>query len=213
MKIRLATAAASAITVAALAAAVAPAAAQDTGTFTLVQNGQTIATEEFTRTGDRLETRMAMPDQAAVDATATLRPDATVSRLEVRVFPPGAADQEPSQTSAAIFGDGEIRIEMPIGTASGEPVSVEAGTVPYLNPSPSYMEQILRRARAIGGDDEVAVPVWAPGAGPVPPARVTFAGDDATLMLGQVEVRIRTDDQGRLLSASVPAQNLTIERE
>ena len=36
--------------------------------------------------------------------------------------------------------------------------------------------------------------------------------DSAILMLGPVDVRMRIDAAGRVLGATVPSQNLTIER-
>lgn len=197
----------------ALAGSLAPAAAQDTGTFTLTQNGNQIATESFTRTADRLETQLDVTGQGIMASTSTLGADATVSRVELRVLPPGDPDADPLQSTAADFQGDSVHFEEPIGTEMGS-VAASEGTVPYLNPSPSYMEQIVRRARAMGGS-EVTVQIWipGPGGGQVVPAQVAFADAGTTLTLGQATVEIETDDEGRLLSAEVPAQSLVIERQ
>lgn len=193
-------------------AALAPAAAQDTGTFVLTQGGNQIATETFTRTGDRLETRLDVTEQGIMTTEATLGGAGTVSRMELRVLPPGSPDAEPLQTIAADFRADSVHVEQPIGTATAA-TAVAEGTIPYLNPSPSYMEQILHRARAIGGAD-VTVQTWipGPGGGQVVPAQVTFDGDAASLALGPATIEIETDADGRLLGAEVSAQELVIER-
>lgn len=190
-----------------------PAFAQDTGSFVLTQAGNQIATESFTRTDGRLETRMDVTGQGIMESVSTLNPDATVSRIELRVLPADSPDAEPLQTVAADFGADSVRYEQPIGTEQGATAASE-GTLPYLNPSPAYMEQILRRARAIGGA-EVTVQVWipGPGGGQVTPAEVTFADEGSTLVLGPATVEVETDEAGRLLGAEVPAQSLVIERQ
>ena len=187
--------------------------AQETGTFTLNQGGNPIATESFTRTGDQLETQLEIPGQGTMATVASLNSDASVSRVELRVLPPGDPDAEPLQSLAAEFQDGTASVEQPIGTAAGS-LDAETGTVPFLNPSPSYLEQILRRARAIGGS-EVSVPVWSPGqgGGQVVPAQVTFDGETAALTLGSVTFDVTTDEAGRLMGAEIPAQGVVIERE
>lgn len=207
-----------ALTVAAvlsLALADLPTAAQETGTFTLTQNGNQVATEAFTRTSDHLKTQLTVPGQALILTDATLTEDAMVSRLEIRVLPPGSGpDGDPIQTTAASFGPDSVHVEQPIGTAAGGLPAVR-GTVPYLNPSPSHMEQIIRRARALGGKD-VAVQVWAAGrgVGQVVEAQVAFHDDGgATLSMGGTPIELELDAQGRLIHGEVASQNLVIERQ
>ena len=196
-----------------LAAATASAQEPETGTFTLTQNGTVIATERFTRSATLLETRLEVVNQATLQTRGTLRPDGTVSRLAVRVFGPGGVTGEPVQTSAVNFAGELATFEQPIGEPAGEPKEVDEGVVPYVNPSPAFMEQILRRARLVGGDT-VAIPVWTPGpgGGQVIGAVIAFDGDGGTLSMGGVAVEITTDGVGRLLSARVPAQSLVVER-
>ncbi len=192
----------------------APAAAQETGTFTLTQNGTEVASEAFTRSDDVLETEMTIPGQALIVTEATVTEGAVVDRLEIRVMPPGSPDADPLQSTAAQFANDSVHVEEPIGS---EPMSQPAvrGTVPFLNPSPAHLEQILRRARALGGNN-VTVQVWVPAQGPgqVVAGQVAFHDDDtATLSLGSVAFELETDDVGRLLGGAVPSQGLTIERQ
>src|SRR5690606_36745236 len=87
------------------------------------------------------------------------------------------------------------------------------GSVPYLNPSPALMEQIVRRARAIGGTD-VHVPVWLPsGGGQSANVAVVFsASDSVRLTLAGTPILLHIVQQTRGLSGSMPSQNVTITR-
>ena len=197
-----------------MALATGPATAQESGTFVLTQNGNEVATEEFTRTDDTLETAMAVPGRALIETDATLAGDGIVERLEIRVLPPGSPEAEPLQTTAAEFRSDSVFVEQPIGTSAAAQPAV-LGTVPFMNPSPSHIEQMLRRARALGGSN-VTVQIWIPteGAGQVAPAQIAFNDDgSATLSLGSVIFELQTDEEGRVLSGEVPSQGLVIERQ
>lgn len=206
--------AAAALLAAAFAASPAAAQEAETGTFVLTQDGTVIATETFSRSATLLRTELDVVDQATLQTRGTLLPDGTISRLAVRVFGPGGATGEPVQTSAVNFADGLATFEQPIGEPVGVPKEVEPGAVPYVSPSPSLMEQILRRARALGRDT-LSIPVWtpAPGGGQVIGAVVAFDGDGGTLALEGLAIEITSDAVGRLFSARIPAQSLVIERK
>lgn len=185
----------------------------EAGTFVLEQGGNPVLTERFTRGADRLEAEFTVPGQGRVAYTLVLGPDATVARMEGRAYPPN--DTTPVQRFTAEFRGDSVFSR----TAEGDSVrtartATQPGAVPYLNPSPSLMEQVLRRARALGGDT-VRVPVLVIGGGAqsTVPATVTFVPpDSARIVLGPAELRVRTDDAGRLLGGTVPAQGVTIER-
>lgn len=200
----------------AMAGAPAMASAQqpaDAGTFTLVQANATIATETFERTADLLETTLEITNQATLVTRSTLNQDATIARMEVEVYGPGGIGDEAIESSAANFQDDAVTVEQPIGTAlEGEPQPTGAGAIPYVNPSPSYMEQIIRRAHAVGGDD-VEVSLWIPGQPQGTAATVSFGDGSATIDLAGVIIEAETDADGRILSATIPAQNVTITRE
>ena len=186
------------------------------GTFTLMQEGTTVATEEFTRTNEQLDAALSAPGQGTLAYTAALAPDATVPRIELRVLPPGTAEgATPLQRSTAVFqGDSVFTETIEADSTRTNRVATTPGAIPYVNPSPSLMEQILRRARVMGGE-QVQVPVFVAGTGgQTVAAMVMFMPpDSATVTLGNTEVRLRVDDEGRLLGGRVPAQNLLIERQ
>jgi len=91
-------------------------------------------------------------------------------------------------------------------------VASRPGLVTYVNPSPSAMEQIVRRARAMGGDS-AQVPILGADNGQLGEVAVRFVGaDSAILSLGPVVLRMRVDRAGSLLGGTVPSQGLVITR-
>lgn len=190
-------------------------AAPEEAIFTLRREANVIATERFRRTNDLLEAELTVPNGSRLSYTAQLRPDASVSQIEVRQFAPGAApDAVPAQRSSAAFQGDSVMLSQTRGEATQTAQrAVVAGIVPYINPSPSLMEQIVRRARAMGGE-RVEVPVWLPSAsGQMATATVAFpAADSAQITMGDVQVRLRVGPQGRVLGGAIPAQGLTLER-
>lgn len=185
----------------------------DEAVFALRQGENTVVTERFTRTADRLEVEMTLTGGPRVVYEADLRPDASVARIDVRGYAPGAGpDAAPAQTSTGVFVGDSVMLSRGDGGESDRRATV-AGVVPYLNPSPSLMEQIVRRARVIG-TGRVEVPVWMPGEGgqnATASVDLTTPGE-AVLTLGGVDVRLQVDERGRVLGGTVPSQGLTLVR-
>jgi hypothetical protein len=190
------------------------------GVFTLIRGGaDTLATERFTRTPTQLDVDFATRAQGRFAYTATLQPDATVSRLEARFYRIGsAAGDAPSQRSVATFqGDTILAEDRPEGGQTRSTrIATQRNAIPYLNPSISLVEQIIRRARTVSGGaaGPIQVPTFIASSGAqTMTATVTFIGaDSATLARANAELRMRVDDTGRLLGARMPAQNLVVER-
>lgn len=188
------------------------------GTFTLVRGADTIGTETFTRGADRLEATFAAGRRSLFRYDAALRPDAGTARIAVTPLAPAVAAAAPS--ASATFAGDSVTVRQD-GAAGGPATTARRaappGTVAYVNPSPSLMEQIVRRARALGGAPggaPVAVPVFVSGTGGVgQTATVAFlAPDSARLDLAGVALRFRVDPAGAVLGGTVPAQGLTIVR-
>ncbi|HET7584120.1 MAG TPA: hypothetical protein VFK13_04390 [Gemmatimonadaceae bacterium] len=196
------------------ASAATPAAAPEIerGSFTILRGSDTVAVEHFTRAPDSLGAALEIPRTGRVRYDASLAPDGTVHRIVVDVT---LADSTgPSQHSEADFEGDSVFIHRNTGTDTTERRAVDAGTLPYINPSPSLMEQIVRRSRVLGGDS-VDVPLLSAGT----QSRNVIATvtrptpDSAVLSLGPVEVRLAVDSAGRVRGGSVPAQGITIVRQ
>ncbi len=180
------------------------------GTFALMLGSDTVATERFTRSADRLEAELAGRGSAGIRASvhyeAVLRPDASMERF-VGAIPGAPVASVTFQGDSAIVTRGADTVRR----------AVPRGAVLYINPSPSLMEQIVRRARALGGTrggPAQEVPVLVSGAGgQTAMAAVTFpAADSAQLVLGPATVLLRVDAAGAVLGGSVPGQGVTISR-
>jgi hypothetical protein len=192
-----------------------PAPAVEEAVFTVRQGGTEILTERTRRTADRLDGGFALPNGARVEYQAHLRPDASVARLDLRQWEPGsAAGAQPALTSTGTFEGGTAQMSQ---TRGGQTETAQRDAperlVVFINPSPALLEQVILRARAMGGE-RVEVPVWVPsGGGQSVSATVAFDGPEAaTVTMGDTQLMARMDARGRLLSASVPAQGVTFER-
>jgi hypothetical protein len=184
--------------------------AADSGVLAIQQTERDVFTERYTRTADHVKSTMTAPGvRAMIDLQ--LGPAATVRRLEVRQF---SASNAPQGTVTAEFRGDSVFGEAtgPTGPAQVIRQAVPAGSIPFVNPSPVLMEQIVRRARAIGGSS-VQVPVWlVAGGGQSAMSTVTFEEGGARFTLGPVEVHVTLDDQGRVTGGRIPQQNLTLAR-
>ena len=182
----------------------------------LVQGTDSVATERFTRTAERVDATLSLGPMGRLRYTATLAPDASVTRVDLAVLGPAATDTTPLQRGSAVVRGDSIQLES--AAADGSPpqtlsLAVPRGAVIYVNPSPSSLEQIVRRARALGGQN-VRVPILALGGdATVGSTTVTFGeGGAATIGLGSVQVEVRTDASGAVTGGSIAGQNITIVR-
>lgn len=193
-----------------------PRTAPTRGSFAVLLGSDTIATERFTRSDDRLEGELTprgplAAQQPAFRYDAALRHDASVARFVLTPFGANAGAEGAGTQSATFQGDSMFLVRGADSVRRATP----RGTLPYVNPSPALLEQIVRRARALGGNPggaPVQVPVLAGGAQSTP-ATVTFASaDSARVDLANTDVRLRVDGAGAVLGGSVPAQGVTIVR-
>lgn len=184
-------------------------AAPSRGAFILLRGVDTVATERFSRTAAGLQVDFTAQGITLFHYDATLAPSATVTHMQVTTHVPGS----PERVSSVTFqGDTALLMD---GSDSAQMVrrAVPRGTLPYVNPSPSLMEQIVRRARVIGGS-QVSVPVIIAGAaGQAAPVMVSFTGTDSVRVeLSGVALLLHVDPAGGILGGTVPVQGLTIIR-
>lgn len=189
--------------------------AEEEGVFVVERNGAPLLTERFTRTADRLTTELSAEGEERVTQTATLTPDGTVSRLELRVFAAGADAGAPPRERAVmrLRGDTAVVHVQEEGRANTALSAVPDGTIVFpLEESVAMVEQVLRRARQVGGE-RVEVPVLTEG-GETQRLTVTFTGPTTALVEGEgTELSATVDSVGRLLAARSESRGLTIRRE
>jgi hypothetical protein len=183
----------------------------ETGKFVLSQGGQQVGTEQYTRTATSIEGEMRVVSGQRIRYTARLA-DGIVKQMRLEAF--AAADTtKPSQTAVVQFTADSLRLET---VRNGEPVverlAAPAGTVPYLNRSAVWMEEMLRRAKATGAATISVAVLSSPQQ--VGMVSVTFNGaTEAAMTLGDTEIRFKLDERGRILAGDAPAQSFTFVRQ
>ncbi|MBA2565460.1 MAG: alpha/beta fold hydrolase [Gemmatimonadetes bacterium] len=184
--------------------------------FVLLRGSDTLAVERFSRTAERLEGELvdfATNDQRE-SYVAVLRPDGLVSHLQVAVRPVTMArDTPPVRRAGLTFGPAATVSD--VRDRAGERhqrLATPPGTLPYLKLSFALLEQATIRARAIG-DRRVELPLVEVGGGRTFAALVERVGADSlTLRVDGREVRARVTENGRILGARIPPEDLLVER-
>lgn len=181
--------------------------------FLVTLGRDTLAAERFTRTATRLvgELRLRVPAPARVAYDATVSDAALLPLLRTEMTPPGA--QAPIRATVTFRGDSMHATVEGGGAAPEQRFRPGAGALPYINLSGAILEQMVLRARAVGAA-RVEIPMLNLLGGQAFPATVSRLATDSVLILlpPGVEIRARVDAAGRLLGATVPAQNVTITR-
>ncbi|HLV26923.1 MAG TPA: hypothetical protein VKZ41_11490 [Gemmatimonadales bacterium] len=175
------------------------------GTYAILNGADTAVLERWVRSDDSLKVTMDVIGQVRLEFTASTNSDATFSNMSMQVFQPGS--NEAVEEAHAEFRDDSViarqKVQAGMDTVRR---ATRAGAVPYLSPSVTLTEQIVRRARAIGGDS-VAVPVFVVGSGgQTLDATVLFAGDSAVVKMGPSEMRLGLAADGSLTGGVVPQQ-------
>lgn len=185
------------------------------GGFVVLRGADTLAVERFSRGVDRLEGEL-------LDRTigqrwsyaAQLGPGGLVPTIETAIRTATAAeDAPPWQRATLTFRGDSVIAEIRSGESTQtQRLGSREGALPYLNLSLAIVEQILHRARALGGE-RVEVPLFAVSGGQTFAAAVERRGrDSAVVSLGGVEMRLATDSEGRVLGGGVPAQGISLRR-
>ena len=206
----------------AAAASVRPETPASTERFALVveRGGSAILTERVTRTASSIESELtAGPSDDRATYTAALNPDGTVSRLDGRLYEAGSTAQSaPAGRISVAFRGDSAWLELAEGDSTQRArIGVARGTIPIpLSEAVAMVEQILRRARAMGGTRAEIPTLTIENGVRTGTAIVTFSGDSAHVVARgggtSTEMHVATDAAGRLLGARLPASGLVIRR-
>jgi pimeloyl-ACP methyl ester carboxylesterase len=188
------------------------AAAQEPG-FRVVRGSQTIATESVTRAGGELRSDLRIGDQMRVTFVARIEDGALISSIRFSMFR-GAESAAAVDATVKFEGDSATALVQGQGLPPEQHFAPGAGALPYINLSSALLEQIVRRARVVGGD-EVEIPLLALENGIAFRATVTKVGADSVVVVlpPGVDLRLRVDAEGRLMGGSVPSQGVEIVRD
>jgi hypothetical protein len=189
--------------------------------FVLRRGADTVVVERFSRTRDLLSGDIDVRGQGSIEYQASLDyPAQTVSRILVGIVPASAPKSAATQRATAVFRADSVIVENVSGDSTRTSrYATQVGAVPYVNPSVAMAEQIVRRARVLGGPQArpagpVPLPVFVAGTGgQTVVATVTFAGEDSVqLNLAGTALRFAIDRSLRIVGGAVPSQGLTIVR-
>ncbi|MGH7469738.1 MAG: hypothetical protein ACRENP_17450 [Longimicrobiales bacterium] len=184
----------------------------ESGQFTYVNAGQQVAVERFTRTAETIESDLRIVSGLRVTFSARVT-GGTVTQVLLRAFSP-TDSVTPAQTATVRIGTDTLTLET---VRSGAPIvdklPVPAGVVPYLDPSAVWMEEIVKRAKVLGGTS-VRVPIAILSAPQqIATAAVTFTSPtQVRLESTNVSVLLTLDEAGRILRGEVPSQGVVFTR-
>ncbi len=187
------------------------------GGFLVLEDRDTVATERYTRSPGHLRGTIVHGDHSRIEYDATIAPDEAIVRLELRLWPAGAAlDSKPAQHSVAELS-GPARDSLTrTGRASGPEQIwrqvVPGGTQPYLVPSVALAQQLLRRARVLGGDSVAFEIVVLNGSSMLPVSVRWLQGDTALITVADRHVRVGLDAHGGVQDGTDPALGLSVRR-
>ena len=199
----------------ALSLAAAPAAAQESGAYVVRLGRDTVVVEQFTRTADRIEGTLVghTPRTSIRTYTATLRPDGSISRLEVVTRIPTEPALLP-QTLTVTMGSDSAQWRTQRGDTVREgTMAITADATPWVGNAWGLAQPTIRAAQARGADS-VALPVVQAGARQTGTISFIRKGADSLLVRAPNGVtRARVDAQGRVLGAHSPESTFKADVE
>ncbi len=192
-----------------------PGMAQATGpyTFRMVAGGNAVSSDVVTRTPAQVDVDLIY--QAASQHwhyTMTLAPDQRVTRITGAFYRLAQGDTTPFQTVVADFVGDSVHVKVSGNVTRTEALATTPGAIPYINPSSGMIEQVLRRAHAMGGTTDT-VPIFFLVGGRTIPVTVTWQGRDSAVMnLAGVEMHAKVGPDGSMLGLAIPAQGARVVR-
>lgn len=198
------------IVVAVLAPAAVAAQASDASSFYLTRGNDTILVERMSRTTTEL--RGEFVDRVrggTMRYVAELAPDASITKLSMHYYR-SAQDTVGDTASFTVQGD---TIAVRAGKAPPVLIPAAVGVLPIVNPSVAFLEQVILRAKAMGGSGVDTVPVYVAGAPRTMQGSVRFTAPDSVLLIyANVSMRLHVTADGHILGGITPSQGIVIAR-
>jgi hypothetical protein len=185
--------------------------APERGGFVVRMGSDTLSVERFTRSATQLEGEVVslVPMARAMRYTASLNPDATVSRIEISGEPAASAPGGLRTAAELRFvGDSVHTVATRGDSTQRFSIAPGAGTLPFVPFTYTMYEQLARRLRQ-SGKDSVAITTLGPGTQqPFGFSLVRRGGDKVDVDFlpvpgfypGGQPGHMRVDGEGRLLA-------------
>ena len=179
--------------------------------FVIMRDAETLVTERLSRSADRVDAELVNSAQGVrIAMTMTLAPDGLVTRTEITVrLATAASDAPPLQYVTMTFEPDAVLLRTAKGDATpAQRIPLAEGALPFLNLSVATAEQILIRARSLGGE-RAQVPIFAVMGGKIATATVLW-GDSgsAVLSIEGADLRAHVTRSGEIIDAEVPEQHV-----
>lgn len=177
------------------------------GAFVARHGADTIAIENFTRDAPAgtLTSDLTARGSGRVHFTARYAPDALITRMTLDGYAPGAST--PSSHGVVTIVHDTVIVDRGAGHVQRAPT--RAGALLWVNPSFVLVDQIARRARAIGSFP-VQLPVFSLAAGQTFTAKVAKLGPDSLdVAFPDVDMHVAVNAAGHVIGAWIPTQGVT----
>ena len=171
--------------------------------FVLLRGGDTLAVERYARNGDTLRGEIRdVANGNRMTYKASVASDARVTWLQFALHGPGSTSPTGLGT-VQVQGDSIVAEQEEEGETGTQRIAAPQGTSLYLNPSMALMEQVLRRARTVGGQ-RPQFPVFTISTqadARVDRPTVTWIGSDSAEIARSNDNRVRVaiGESGRIL--------------
>jgi hypothetical protein len=188
--------------------------ASEEGAFALLVGSDTFAIETFSRLPQAVTGELVGRAVGRMTYTLSLAPDAGIQEMNLTYWGPGVDPDGPPVQAATLTVDGDtvvIQITTPPGVGE-QRIASEPDAFLYLNPSFVMTEQMVRHARARGGDS-VQFPVFMVQGGDTAPAIISSpASDNVRVTILGSPIQVVMLPSGGMASAGIPGQGLSVVR-
>src|SRR6185503_12597258 len=181
--------------------------------FYMLRGHDTIIVERVARGPRSLVGEFKDPTGSLIRYTVQLDDSALIAHAMLSATPRGAS---PQVYDFAFVQDTLLITQPARDAATGTPpVRIHAvhGTLLQENPSVAFVEQMLMRARLIGGTATTQVPLlFTLGAAQVTATVAWIGADSATATINGTQMRLAVRNDGSIMGGTIPSQGIVIVR-
>ncbi|HET9440149.1 MAG TPA: alpha/beta fold hydrolase [Longimicrobiales bacterium] len=187
-------------------------AAAQSESFVVRMGRDTIAIETFVLNAQRLEGELsgpALPNRMRYQVELS---NGLPGRMKVEMM---AANSDTAAMRAELTFVGDSVLVQSSSAGAAQPaqrLGTTRNAVPFINLAFSFVELATTQARRVTGDSTLVHYFIVTNGGTLPSKLKWITADSAVMSLGGVELRLQLDARGRILHATVPSQNVTVER-